>query len=151
MEIDPLDPTSTPKKRTALGRFKHENAEVVVATDGRIVVYMGDDERGEFIYRYVSDDKYVDGGDTATLLDKGTLYVAKFNADGKGEWIALTPETTGMTSQAEICVHTRQAASAVKATTMDRPEWVASHPNKAEALLCADQQQEPWQEDKRRW
>ena len=136
VEIDPLDPKSTPKKRTGLGRFKHENAEVVLADDGRVVVYMGDDERGEFIYRYVSGEPYAVAGDTSTLLDNGTLYVAKFHADGTGNWLALTPETTGMGSLAEICVHTRMAGSAVGATTMDRPEWVAAHPRKAE-LYCA--------------
>ncbi|MCA9260945.1 MAG: PhoX family phosphatase [Planctomycetales bacterium] len=136
VEIDPLDPKSTPKNRTALGRFKHENAEVVIAADGRVVVYMGDDERGEFLYRFVSDGKYTVGGNTSDLLDKGRLYAAKFNADGKGEWLELTPASTGMKSLAEICILTRQAASAVKATTMDRPEWVASHPGKAE-VYCA--------------
>lgn len=136
VEINPLDPNATPKKRTALGRFKHENAEVVVATDGRIVVYMGDDERGEFLYRFISDDKFIEGGDTSTLLEKGKLYAAKFNADGKGEWLELNPQTTGFASMAEVCIHTRQAASAVQATTMDRPEWVASHPSKAE-IYCA--------------
>ncbi|MAI45174.1 MAG: PhoX family phosphatase [Hyphomicrobiaceae bacterium TMED74] len=136
VEIDPLDPKSTPKKRTGLGRFKHENAEVDVAANGKIVVYMGDDERGEYLYKFVSSDVYVPGGDTSTLLDKGTLYAAKFNAEGKGEWLALTPETTGMASAAEICIHTRMAALAVKATTMDRPEWVASNPKKAE-VYCA--------------
>ena len=136
VEIDPLDPRSTPKKRTALGRFKHENAEVAVAANGRIVVYMGDDERGEYLYRYVSDGVYAAGGDNSSLLDKGTLYAARFNADGTGEWLALTPQTTGMASQAEICIHTRMAASAVKATTMDRPEWVAANPHKAE-VYCA--------------
>jgi secreted PhoX family phosphatase len=136
VEVDPLDPKSTPMKRTALGRFKHENAEVVVAESGHVVVYMGDDERGEFLYRYVSEGKYTPGGNTTDLLNKGTLYAAKFNADGKGEWLALTPDTTDLASQAEICIHTRLAASAVKATTMDRPEWVASHPGKAE-IYCA--------------
>ncbi|WP_169568285.1 PhoX family protein [Sneathiella limimaris] len=136
VEIDPLDPTSTPKKRTALGRFKHENAELVVANDGHVVVYLGDDERGEFLYRFVSAGKYVQGGDNSNLLEDGTLYVAKFHEDGKGEWLALTPETTGMKSKAEICIHTRMAASAVGATTMDRPEWVTSHPSKAE-VYCA--------------
>ena len=136
VEIDPLKPESTPKKLTALGRFKHENAEVVVARDGRIVVYMGDDERGEFIYRYVSQDAYAVGGDTSTLLSNGTLYAARFKEDGSGEWLALTPQSTGLASQAEICVHTRIAASAVKATTMDRPEWVAAHPRRAE-VYCA--------------
>lgn len=136
VEIDPLDPSSTPKKRTALGRFKHENAEVVVASNDQIVVYMGDDERGEFLYRFISEGRYAPGGDTSELLNKGMLFAAKFDADGKGEWLALTPETTGMKDQAEICIYTRMAASAVKATTMDRPEWVASNPRKAE-VYCA--------------
>ena len=136
VEIDPLDPASTPKKRTALGRFKHENAEVTLAADGRVVVYLGDDERGEFLYRFVSDGTYAEGGDNADLLESGSLSVAKFADDGTGAWLALTPETTGMASQAEVCIHTRQAASAVGATTMDRPEWVAANPHKAEAYCC---------------
>ena len=136
VEIDPMDPASTPKKRTALGRFKHENAEVTLAADGRVVVYLGDDERGEFLYRFVSDGTYAEGGDNPDLLESGTLSVARFADDGTGAWVALTPETTGMASQADICIHTRQAASAVGATTMDRPEWVAANPNKAEAYCC---------------
>lgn len=136
VEIDPLDPTSTPKKRTALGRFKHENAEVVLANNGHVVVYMGDDERGEFLYRFVSKGTYQAGGDNTDLLEDGTLYVAKFGDDMRGEWIALTEAATGMTSKAEICVMTRQAASAVGATTMDRPEWIAANPNKVEAYCC---------------
>jgi hypothetical protein len=135
VEIDPADPSSTPVKRTALGRFKHENAEVVIAPDGRVVVYLGDDERGEFLYRFVSSASYVPGGDTSSLLDDGTLFVAKFNDDGSGEWLALTPETTGM-SAPEIAIKTRLAASKVGATTMDRPEWVATNPIAAEAY-CA--------------
>ncbi|MCP5076175.1 MAG: PhoX family phosphatase [Rhodobacteraceae bacterium] len=136
VEIDPLDPTSTPKKRTALGRFKHENAEVVVANNGHVVVYMGDDERGEFLYRFVSGGRYQVGGDNSDLLENGKLYVAKFHDDQSGEWLELNPQTTGMSSQALICIHTRQAASAVKATTMDRPEWVAANPNKKEVYCC---------------
>lgn len=136
VEIDPTDPTSTPRKLTALGRFKHENAEAIVNADGRVVVYMGDDERGEFMYRFVSKGVYAPGADTNELLEKGTLYAAQFNDDGTGTWLALTPETTGMASAAEICVYTRQAGSAVGATTMDRPEWIAANPNKAE-LYCA--------------
>ena len=136
VEIDPLDPASVPKKRTALGRFKHENAEVTLAADGRVVVYLGDDERGEFLYRFVSDGVYAEGADNADLLASGSLSVARFADDGSGEWVALTPEATGMASQAEICIHTRQAASAVGATTMDRPEWVAVNPAKAEAYCC---------------
>ena len=135
VEIDPFDASSTPQKRTALGRFKHENAEVVVAANGQVVVYMGDDERGEFLYKYVSNDTYSEGGDTSSLLTDGTLYVARFNADQKGEWMALTEKTAGMKT-AEISIHTRQAASKVGATTMDRPEWVAAHPTKAE-IYCA--------------
>jgi uncharacterized protein len=135
VEIDPSDSTSIPVKRTGLGRFKHENAEVVIARDGRVVVYLGDDERGEFLYKYVSADAYIPGGDTSTLLDNGQLYVAKFADDMTGEWLALTPEATGMTL-AEIHIHTRQAASKVGATTMDRPEWVAVNPVAIEAYCC---------------
>ena len=136
VEIDPLDPGSTPKKRTALGRFKHENAEVVLAANGQVVVYMGDDERGEFLYRFVSGGRYVEGGDNANLLEDGRLFVAKFARDGRGEWMELTPESTGMPSRAEIRIHTRMAASAVGATTMDRPEWVAANPHKTEVYCC---------------
>ena len=136
VEIDPTDPTATPRKLTALGRFKHENAEVVVNNDGRVVVYMGDDERGEFMYRFVSEGVYAPGADTNELLEKGTLSVAKFYDNGTGEWLDLTPETTGMSSAAEICIHSRQAGSAVGATTMDRPEWITANPNKAE-IYCA--------------
>lgn len=134
-EIDPADPTSTPQKRTALGRFKHENAEMVQASDGRIVVYMGDDERGEYLYRYVSNGTWVEGQDGGELLNDGTLYVAKFDDDQTGTWLPLTPETTGMDA-AEILCFTRMAASAAGGTTMDRPEWVAANPLKAEAY-CA--------------
>ncbi|MEM6988449.1 MAG: PhoX family phosphatase, partial [Pseudomonadota bacterium] len=135
-EVDPTDPNSRPKKRTALGRFKHENAEVVVNGDGRIVVYMGDDERGEFLYRYVSDGVYAPHGDTDSLLEEGKLYAARFYDNGTGEWRELTPESAGMPSMAEVCIHTRQAASAVGATTMDRPEWVAANPKAAEVYCC---------------
>lgn len=136
VEIDPSDPMSVPKKRTALGRLKHENAEVVLAADSRIVVYMGDDERGEYLYKYVSDSVYMRGQKTDHLLDQGSLYVAKFDDDGRGKWIPLTPKTTGFKTQAEICIYTRQAASRVGATTMDRPEWVAANPKVPEAYCC---------------
>lgn len=142
VEIDPRDPSSTPVKRTALGRFKHENAELVIDRDGQVVVYLGDDERGEHIYRFVSKHKYNPDDQAANrnLLDEGTLYVAKFHSGaegelkGKGEWIelsfgknGLTPEN-GFHSQAEVLIHARLAATQVGATTMDRPEWVAAHP-----------------------
>lgn len=135
VEIDPFDPSSTPKKRTALGRFKHENADVVIAADGRVVVYMGDDERGEFLYRFVSDERYAVGSDYSDLLDSGTLYVARFMDDLSGNWIPLNPDTTGMSAD-EIAVNTRIAGSRVKATTMDRPEWVASNPRKVESYVA---------------
>ena len=141
VEIDPMDPTSTPIKRTALGRFKHENAEVVVNTDGHVVVYMGDDEKGEHIYKFVSKQKF-DSKNLANnrhLLDDGILYVARFNAAegqsaGEGEWLELTHGKNGLTvqagfqDQAEVLVHARLAATVVGATTMDRPEWIAAHP-----------------------
>ncbi|MEC8776363.1 MAG: PhoX family phosphatase [Pseudomonadota bacterium] len=136
VEIDPLDPSSTPKKLTALSRFKHENAEVVLADDGRIVVYMGNDERGEFLYKYVSDDRYSAGGETEKLLVSGTLYTAQFDDHGKGKWVELSPAATGMADRAETCIHTRLAASAVKATTMDRPDWVTANPRSPEAYCC---------------
>jgi secreted PhoX family phosphatase len=136
VEIDPLNPDSTPTKRTALGRFKHENAELVLSGDSRVVVYSGDDERGEFLYRFISTKKYIEGADNSNLLENGSLYVAKFDNDGNGAWLELTPKSTGIGSQAEICINTRQAASRVGATTMDRPEWIAAHPHKAE-LYCS--------------
>ncbi len=135
VEIDPANPDSTPVKHTALGRFKHENAAYALAPDGRVVVYMGDDERGEFMYKWLSRDKYVAGGDTSTLLSAGQLYVAKFNADMSGEWVALTPAATGM-SEAEIAIFSRMAASEVGATTMDRPEWIAVNPTAVEGYCC---------------
>lgn len=136
VEIDPRTPNARPKKRTALGRFKHENAELVINRDGRVVVYMGDDERGEFLYRYVSDGVYAPGADTDDLLEKGRLYVAKFLESGRGQWIELSPAATGLPSVAEICVHTRLAASAVGATTMDRPEWVTANPHANEVYVA---------------
>jgi secreted PhoX family phosphatase len=135
VEIDPTDAQSTPVKHTGLGRFKHENAAVVLAADGRVVVYMGDDERGEFLYKFVSNGSYTPGGPTEGLLDDGTLYAAVFNDDQTGEWRALTPESTGMEA-AEILIFSRMAGSAVGATTMDRPEWIAANPHAVETYCC---------------
>lgn len=143
VEIDPNDPTSTPLKRTALGRFKHENAALVVNDDGHVVVYLGDDERGEHLYKFVSKDKYQEGNNRANrnLLEEGTLYVAKFamkddKLEGDGQWLELIYGKNGLTrengfnSQAEVMIFARRAATQVGATTMDRPEWVAVHPDK---------------------
>src|SRR5690606_23573108 len=82
VEIDPFDPDSTPVKHTALGRFKHENAAYAIADDGRLVVYMGDDERFDYIYKFVSDGVYVpaQGKANSALLSAGKLYVARFEA-----------------------------------------------------------------------
>lgn len=142
VEIDPYDPDSTPIKRTSLGRFKHENAEVVINKDGYVVVYMGDDEANEFLYRFVSKNKYNPNNKNANknILDEGTLYVARFHGDsskteGYGEWIELSygkngiNEENGFFSQADVMIHTRLAASLVKATPLDRPEWVAADPH----------------------
>lgn len=141
VEIDPLDPESKPIKRTALGRIKHENAALTVAKDGRIVVYMGDDERGERIYKFVTKNKMIEGdkAHNMKLLDEGTLYVAVFNGsdkpnEGNGKWIELTYGKNGLTaengfnSQADVVINTRKAADLVGATTMDRPEWIAVNP-----------------------
>lgn len=141
VEIDPMDPNSTPKKRSALGRFKHENAALTINDDNHVVVYLGDDERGEHIYKFVSKNKYQPGNNAANrdLLEEGTLYVAKFNGKegelkGEGQWLELTFGKNGLTpengfkSQAEVLIFARKAATQVGATTMDRPEWVAIHP-----------------------
>ena len=148
VEIDPMDPTSTPLKRTALGRFKHENAAVIVADNGHVVVYLGDDERGEHLYKFVSKNQYnpADKAANRNLLEEGTLYVSRFTAKegevkGNGEWIELTHGKNGLTkengfdSQAEVMIFAREAATVVGATTMDRPEWVAVHP-KTKTVCC---------------
>lgn len=136
VEIDPANPASRPRKHTAMGRFKHENCEMVIARDGHIVAYMGDDERGEHLYKFVSSGTYRPGMDNpSSLLEDGTLHAARFDDNGTGVWLALTPNTTGM-DKAEICINTRLAATAVGATTMDRPEWVSANPKAAEAYCC---------------
>ncbi|MCB6184401.1 PhoX family phosphatase [Leeia sp. TBRC 13508] len=142
VEIDPYDPNSTPVKRTALGRMGHEGAATIIAEDGRVVVYMGDDKRFEYIYKFVSRDKY-DANNRAhnmTLLDHGTLYVAKFKADGSGEWIELTQGKNGLTedkgfaNQGDVVIKARQAGDVVGATPMDRPEWTTVHPHTREVF-----------------
>ena len=131
VEIDPYDPNSTPRKHTALGRFKHEAANTTLADDNRVVVYSGDDQRFDYIYKFVSRDKF-DAYDRASnlgLLEAGALYVAKFDDSGSGEWIPLVPEgPLADWSLADICVFTREAADLVGATPMDRPEDIEVNP-----------------------
>lgn len=141
VEVDPMDPSATPVKRTAMGRAAHEGAWVAVTQDGRAVVYSGEDARFEYIYKFVSRDKIAPAGKGLTqaqanrhLLDHGTLYVARFDADGSGQWLPLvhgvgplTP-ANGFADQGEVVIKARQASDALGGTKMDRPEWMAINP-----------------------
>lgn len=147
VEIDPYDASSTPKKRTALGRFKHEGCQVVRARDERVVAYSGDDSRFEYVYKFVSAGRFDPadprGAANRELLDSGTLHVARFNEDGTGEWLALdlddpvtgpqlraatyfdaagNASTPRFPTQAEVLILARRAGDVVGATPMDRPE-----------------------------
>ncbi len=150
VEIDPFDSRQDPVKRTSLGRFAHEDCRTSRAIEGQnLAFYMGDDSRGEYIYKFVSDAKWdakdVNGGYAAgdKYMNSGKLYVAKFNSDGTGQWIELSisnPAISAYTTykfadQADVVTHARIAADAVGATKMDRPEWVAVNPNNGEVYV----------------
>jgi secreted PhoX family phosphatase len=136
VEIDPNQPASRPVKRSALGRMKHEGAFVHVAGSGQVVAYMGDDQTNEYIYKFVSAESWETmRGRGRSPLDDGTLYVARFNDDGSGQWLPLVQgdapldEAGGFADQGDVLVKTRLAASALGATPMDRPEWTTVDPN----------------------
>jgi len=153
VEIDPYDPASTPRKRTALGRMGHENAQPSIFRAGvRPAFYMGDDARNEYFYKFVSNTPWAEADRTATdrlaagdkYLNAGTLYVARFDSNGTGVWLPLVfgqGPLTGANAaypfadQADVLVHTRLAADAVGATKMDRPEWVAVNWKNGEVYL----------------
>ena len=160
VEIDPYNPTSTPAKRTALGRRANEGAWPSLAVVGRpVAFYMGCDSRGEYIYKFVSkklwlaadantSDRLATG---ASYMDEGTIYAARFDADGTGTWVkcdlsnplvaagvpvsSLNPAGYKFDSLADICVNTRLAAGAAGATRMDRPEWTAVNPTTGEIYI----------------
>ena len=147
VEIDPFNPDSVPQKRTSLGRFGHEGVIFGKVEEGKpIVVYSGDDSRFEYIYKFVSSAPYYKVTAGGHLLNEGTLYVARFNEDGSGDWLPLDlndadfaakVQTAGVSfaNQADVLVNTRLAADIAGATKMDRPEWGAVHPDTGEVYF----------------
>ncbi|UUX95513.1 PhoX family protein [Aquabacterium sp. J223] len=147
VEIDPFAPNAAPRKRTAMGRFAHEGATPSRPVAGRpLAFYMGDDARGEYLYKFVSRATWspadarggLEAGDR--YLDEGTLYAARFDADGRGRWLRLDPDqpavrAAGLQRADELVLHARLAADAVGATRLDRPEWTAVNPANGEVYV----------------
>ena len=147
VEIDPFNPGSTPVKRTALRRFKHEGATFAEAR-GHAVIYSGNDENGDYFYKFVSAEpwrsvtkEWFNSATRRSPLDEGVLYVAKFEPNGTGAWLPLVhgqgvlTTANGWVDQADVLIRTRPAADAVGATRMDRPEWCDVHPTTQDVYL----------------
>src|SRR5690606_16153459 len=148
VEVDPFDPTAPGKKRTALGRFKHEGATAAIGPDRRVAMYMGDDEPFEYFYKFVARDRFEPSAPARNrdLLDAGTLYVARFTDDGRGEWLplewrreGLLSPATGFASQADVLLRCREAADRLGATPLDRPEDVAVSPITGKVYVACTQ------------
>lgn len=142
VEIDPYEPDSVPMKHTALGRFKHEGAAFATADDGAAVVYMGDDQRFDYVYKFVgAKDWKAEAAAGRSPLAEGTLYVARFDEGGAGEWLPLIAgegdltEENGFADQGDVLIKARMAADILGATPMDRPEWTTVHPTTGEVFV----------------